>query len=96
MSSKVDPKTAQEEVKTAIEELHNSPGCRHCGHNSNAEKPLSGIVKIEMTKLATKVADKVAKEYGVNENCFVCLSIHSFMKKPFDEQMKILAGRKHD
>lgn len=84
-------------IRNDIERLQKiSPSCKNCRENKQAEKPFRKMTKLQLTPLATKVTHAVAKEYGINESCFVCLSIHSFMEKTFDEQMKILADTKHD
>ena len=83
------PKTIPEE----IEALHNLPSCKHCKNNSHASKPFSEMKNVKLTPLSEKVLEETAKQYDIEPNCLICLSIKNFLKMPWNQQLELLKGK---
>jgi hypothetical protein len=83
----------QNEFKTDIEKLHDSVNYKHCKNNPIASKPFAEMKKIKLTPLSEKTLEEVAKQYDVEPNCVMCLSIESFLKLPWNKQLEFLKGK---
>jgi len=67
-------------------------GCCHCLNNPNAKKPFNQMRELDVTPLADKVAQKLAKETGLKEGCIYCFCVREFFKKSPEDQKKSLAS----
>jgi hypothetical protein len=83
----------QNEFKTDIEALKNTPFCSHCRNNKKASKPFSEMKKIELTPLAIKALEHTSKKFSIKEDCLICLSVKTFLDMPWNQQLELLKGK---
>ncbi len=93
----VSPKEALRRiVKQQMDELNaerKQIDCSHCPKNKNAEKPLAKMAHIKLTPLSDKVINQVAKQYGVDKDCFVCVSIANFFNLSDNQKFEFLKNK---
>ena len=87
--------TGKEEVTEAMlnpEEVFGAEMCCHCPNNPNAKKPFDKMVKVGATTLSDKIAQKLAKDTGLEEGCIYCFCVRKFFEKSQEDQKKSLAS----
>jgi hypothetical protein len=83
----------QNDFKTSIEKLHETPNCKHCKNNPKGSKPFVEMKNLPITSLGEKALGQVVKQFNVPENCFVCLALETFSKMPLNKQLEWLKGK---
>ncbi|MGD0449624.1 MAG: hypothetical protein ABSA79_01040 [Candidatus Bathyarchaeia archaeon] len=83
----------QNDFKTDIEKLHESLSCQHCRHNEKGQEPFDEMKQIKLTPLADKALQQTAKQFCVEPDCVLCLSVQSFLKLPWNKQLDLLKGK---
>jgi hypothetical protein len=58
-------------------------GCKHCPCNPKARQPFIEKPVIEYTELTKKLLPSVSKDWGIPEECIVCLSRATLWAHPF-------------
>lgn len=66
----------------------------HCKHNSNAQEPFEKMKSIELDDLTLEYLDALAKQTGLNRNCFICASVHTLVNMPIEDLLKMVKEAK--